>query len=82
MNQDDPEKRIADLERQLAEQQRGADLPPASPDHAQPHSGSAPGLAQGRFVARAGASPKQILISYLWSFAALIVLVAVGSTLS
>jgi hypothetical protein len=30
----DPEQRIADLERQLAEQKRGADLPPASPDQA------------------------------------------------
>jgi hypothetical protein len=30
MNQDDPEKRIADLERQLAERQLGAGLPPAS----------------------------------------------------
>lgn len=34
MDQDDPERRIAELERQLAAQKRGADLPPASPDHA------------------------------------------------
>ena len=31
MNQDDPEKRIAELEHQLAERKRGADLPPAPP---------------------------------------------------
>jgi NADPH-dependent 2,4-dienoyl-CoA reductase/sulfur reductase-like enzyme len=31
MDQDDPEKRIADLEHQLAERMRGADLPPAPP---------------------------------------------------
>jgi len=31
MDQDDPEKRIADLEHQLAERMRGADLPPALP---------------------------------------------------
>ena len=31
MDQDDPEKRIADLERQLAERKRGAYLPPALP---------------------------------------------------
>ena len=31
MNQDDPEKRIAELEHQLAERMRGADLPPALP---------------------------------------------------
>ena len=40
--QDDAEKRIAELERQLAAQKRGADLPPAGPDHA---------AASGRFVA-------------------------------
>jgi hypothetical protein len=34
MGHDDPEKRIADLEHQLAGQQRGANPPPASPDHA------------------------------------------------
>jgi hypothetical protein len=33
MDQNDPEQRIADLERQLAEQKRGTDLPQASPDH-------------------------------------------------
>lgn len=44
MDQDDPEKRIAELERHLAEQNLGAGLPPASadPDHA---------AASGRFVA-------------------------------
>ena len=42
MDQHDPEQRIAELERQLAEQKRGADLPPASPDHA---------AASRRFVA-------------------------------
>jgi hypothetical protein len=47
------ENRIADLERQLAEQKRRAGLVPASPEHAQPHPGSSRGLAQGRFVARA-----------------------------
>jgi hypothetical protein len=31
MDQDDPEKRIADLENQLAGESRGADLPPAQP---------------------------------------------------
>ena len=31
MDQDDPEKRIAELEHQLAERRRGADLPPALP---------------------------------------------------
>jgi hypothetical protein len=31
MDRDDPEKRIADLERQLAERKCGADLPPALP---------------------------------------------------
>jgi hypothetical protein len=34
MDRDDPEQRIADLEHQLADQKRGADLPPASPHHA------------------------------------------------
>lgn len=34
MDQDDPENRIADLERQLAERKRGADLPRVSADHA------------------------------------------------
>ena len=29
MDRDDPEKRIADLEHQLADQKHGADLPPA-----------------------------------------------------
>jgi hypothetical protein len=33
MDQDDPERRIAELERQLAERKRGADLPPANPRH-------------------------------------------------
>lgn len=42
VDQDDPEKRIAELERQLAARKRGADLPPASPDNA---------AASGRFVA-------------------------------
>jgi hypothetical protein len=32
MDQDDPERRIAELERQLAVQKRGTDLPPASAD--------------------------------------------------
>jgi hypothetical protein len=35
VEQDDPEKRIADLERQLGEQRRGADLPPGAPDRPQ-----------------------------------------------
>lgn len=81
MDKDDPEQRIADLERQLAEKQRGADLPPAGPYQAQPHSGSARGVAERRFVASAVPSGKQILISYLWSFAALIGLFAVVYTL-
>lgn len=34
MDRDDPEQRIADLEHRLAEQERGAELPPASPDQA------------------------------------------------
>jgi hypothetical protein len=34
MDQDDPDQRVADLEGRLATQRRGADLPPASPDHA------------------------------------------------
>jgi hypothetical protein len=38
MDADDSEKRIADLEYQLAERQRGTDLPSASPDAA-PTSG-------------------------------------------
>jgi hypothetical protein len=44
MAQDDPEKRIADLEHQLADQKRGADLPPAPPPppaDAAPETGSA-----------------------------------------
>jgi hypothetical protein len=81
MDQNDPEERIADLERQLAEKQRSADLPPANPYHAQPHAGPAPSLAQHRFVASAVPSGKQILINYLVSFAALIVLFAVIYTL-
>ena len=40
--QEDPEKRIAELERQLAAQRRGAVLPPASPELA---------AASGRFMA-------------------------------
>ena len=42
MDRDDPEKRIAELERQLAAEKRGTDLPPASLDHA---------AVSGRFVA-------------------------------
>ncbi|OMC12099.1 hypothetical protein [Mycobacterium sp. SP-6446] len=34
MEQDDPERRIAELERQLAAQNRGADVPPAGADRA------------------------------------------------
>jgi hypothetical protein len=43
IDQGDPEKRIADLERQVADQKRGADLPPAQapqPANAAPHTGS------------------------------------------
>lgn len=43
MNQDDPEKRIGDLERQLGEQ-RGADLPPAQPPQ---EANVAPGTGSG-----------------------------------
>lgn len=51
MAQDDPEKRIADLEHQLAEQKRGAGLPLASPDDTAPSR---------RFVASGSTSPMQI----------------------
>jgi hypothetical protein len=47
-DQDDAEKRIADLERQLADQERGADLPPGQPPqqaNAAPETGSGTGNA-------------------------------------
>jgi uncharacterized membrane protein len=53
MDQNDPEKRIADLERQLGEQRRGAELPPLAPHPPQagPLSNSDP--TGRRFVVRA-----------------------------
>src|ERR1700738_4624265 len=53
MDQDDPEKRIAEVEGQLAEQNRGADLPPLGPDRAQPGSASNSDTAQRRFAVTA-----------------------------
>jgi hypothetical protein len=82
MDRDNPEKRIADLERQLAEQKRGADLPPAGPDHAQPHSGSAPDLAQRRLLARTRPNDEQIRIFHVGFCAALFALIAVIAALA
>jgi hypothetical protein len=50
MDQDDPEKRIADLERQLGEQRRGPDLPPVAPDRPQAGSISNSDHAGRRFT--------------------------------
>jgi hypothetical protein len=50
MDQDDPEKRIADLERQLAEQKRGADRPPVASERPQAGSISNSDPARRRFV--------------------------------
>jgi hypothetical protein len=50
VDQDDPEKRIAELERQLAERQRGAGLPPAS-------AGAA--AASGRFTGYKWVGPRR-----------------------
>jgi hypothetical protein len=44
VDQDDPEKRIADLEHQLADQKRGADLPPGQPPQ---QANTAPGTGSG-----------------------------------
>jgi hypothetical protein len=82
MNQDDPEKRIADLERQLAGQNRGDDLPPTSADHVQPRAGSTPGLAQRRLPARARPSDKQVRAFHFGFGAALFALIAVIATLA
>jgi hypothetical protein len=51
MDQHDPEQRIADLERQAAERQRGAGLPPASADAA---------AAPGRFTGYEWVGPRAI----------------------
>jgi DNA-binding beta-propeller fold protein YncE len=53
----DPEKRIADLEHQLAERQRGADLPPASPPD---------GAASRRFVASAAPPSTKQMMKYTY----------------
>ena len=65
VGEDDPEKRIADLERRLAEQKRGTDLPPASPDHA----------AESRRFVASTSRPKTWLKIATWaSFAAFLAL--------
>jgi hypothetical protein len=53
----DSEKRIADLEYQLAERQRGSDLPPTSPDVA---------LTSGRFLAFAAAGSSTRLVAFIF----------------
>ena len=68
VDQDDPEARIAELERQLAEQKRGADLPPASPDHT---------AASRRFVATSPRMQTWLSIGTYGSFAAFAVVFAV-----
>jgi hypothetical protein len=70
VEQDDPEQRVADLEHQLAERQRGADLPPASPD-------AAPTL--GRFLASAapGSSKRGLAFTFGMLAALMLLFVAV-----
>ncbi|MEB3981279.1 hypothetical protein OQ968_08400 [Mycobacterium sp. 663a-19] len=68
MDQDDPERRIAELERQLAAQKRRADLPRASADH------TAESL---RFVATTPRIATWLLICTYGSWAALVAVFAV-----
>jgi hypothetical protein len=56
VEQDDPEKRIADLERQLAERQLGAGLPLASPEAA----------ASGRFTGYKWDRPAAVNVGTTW----------------
>jgi hypothetical protein len=58
-DQDDPEKRIADMEHQLAEQQRGADLPPAGPHDA---------ATSRRFVASSAPPTTKQMMKYTYVF--------------
>ena len=65
MNEVDPEKRIADLERQLADQQRGAASPPAlpwQPAHAAPESVGASRKASRRWSVAAGVWTGMVLL--------------------
>ena len=57
MDQDDPDKRIVDLEYGLAGRKRGADLPAASPHHA---------AASRRFVASAAPPTTQEMMNYTY----------------
>jgi hypothetical protein len=56
MDRDDPERRIADLERQLGEQGRDTSMPPVTPDRPQAGSIPNPVPAGRRFVV--GVQPK------------------------
>ena len=71
---DDPEKRIADLEHQLAQRKPGADLPPASPHDA---------ATSRRFVTSAAPpSTKQMMkYTYVLMFGAMTALGAINMTL-
>ncbi len=82
VSQDDPEKRITDLERQLAEQKRGADLPLAGSDRAQPGLASNSDPAQRRFVARIIPNARQNLITWGLLSAGAVVLLVGGATLT
>lgn len=68
MDRDDPERRIAELERQLAAQKRGADLPPASADRA---------AESRRFVATTSRMQTWLLICIYGSWAAFAAVFAV-----
>ena len=72
MDRDDPEKRIADLERQLAEQKRRAGLLPASPDYGPIQPDPSAGLGDGRFVARAWRLPVWLSIFSIGAVAAVL----------
>lgn len=82
MVQDDPEQRIADLERQLAEQKRGVAPLPAESDHARPGSASNSDPAQRRFAARIIPNARQNLITWGLLSAGGVVLLVGGATLT
>jgi hypothetical protein len=74
VDEEDPEKRIADLERQLAERKRGIDLPPASPHQA---------AALRRFVASPAPPTSTQMYKFMYgalaAYIALTFVIAIGS---
>ena len=82
MNRDDPEERIAELERQLAEQKHGVVLPPVGPDRVQPGSASNSDPAQRRFVARIIPNVRQNYVTFGLLFAGGVVYLGGGYALT